>query len=223
MAGIKELAIYKNKVCGQCGYSWDFPIVRENMLTPIQKLYYFEINECQTCFCIGIDITQVGQFELDIQKEKGYKAIKETRNIPFSFAHKKEAYEYALYAYICERKGDILSYAKSYVMAASIERTQREKYIQSLSYVAEKDGELLRKSERTEFDYLKSAENALEKIINEKLITEGIINAELLLAYVYSLLGNADAKMRLLNIIARKRLTDDQVLAVREIAGVKKK
>ena len=222
MAGIKELAIYKNKVCGQCGYSWDFPIVRENMLTPIQKLYYFEINECQTCFCIGIDITQVGEFELAIQNEKGYKAIKETRNIPFSFVYKKEAYEYALYAYICERKGDILSYAKAYVMAANIERVQREKYIQSLSYDSLKDAELLSKSERCEFEYLKNAQNALEKIVSENLIADNIINTKLLLAYVYLLLGNANDKMQLLNEIARKKLTDDQVLAVREIAGVKK-
>ena len=106
MAGIKMLSIYKNKICGQCGYTWDFPIVREDLLTPIQRLYYFEINECQTCYCIGIDITEVGEFELKIQKEKGYKEIMETRNIPFSFVSRKEAYEYALYAYICKKRGE---------------------------------------------------------------------------------------------------------------------
>ena len=218
MAGIKELAIYRNKVCGGCLYSWDYPTVREDLLSPVQKLYYFEINECPTCRCIGTDITQVGDYEKNIQNDKEYKSIKQTRNIPFSFVSKKEAYEYALFAYICAKRGDYYLMAKAYVMAAYIEGDQRYKYINSLSYNPDKDGELISASEVTQNMYYNRALAALDNCDEQEVNKAQKL---LLTAYIYKCLNNSEEVKRVLNLVAKMKLTDLQVATVKELVGVK--
>ena len=221
MAGIKILSTYRNKVCGCCHYSWDYPSVRKELLDPLQNLYYFEINVCPTCNCIGKEITQVGEYEKNIQKKDEYKEITKTRNIPFSYVQKKEAYEYVLYAYICEQKGDFESYIKAYLMASIIEQEQREKYIQSLAYDDEKDRKLIEDSKKTQIKYLENSLSKLQQCLDKnsyQKVNEGLI----LSAYINKLLGNEEACMKILNFVAKNKLTNNEVLAVKQIVGVKK-
>lgn len=219
MAGIRDVAYYKNKVCGCCGYTWDFPIVKEDYLSAVQKLYYFELNVCKTCQCIGTDIEKVGDFEKNIQKNSEYKKIQATRNIPFSFVQKKEAYEYSLYAYMCKVKGDVYQAVKSYVMAAIIEGEQRNGYINSLSYRAEKDAGLLKASEKTQYIYLTKAYELLLSLFDKQAIPDKV-NALILLAYICSLKGDNEQSNRLLKDVAKNKLTAQQVQAIKEVAGV---
>lgn len=217
MAGIRELSYYKNKICGYCGYSWDFPIVREDLLTPIQKLYFFELNACKTCFCIGKDIEKVGNFEKEIQKNSEYKKIQATRNVTFSFVQKREAYEFALYAYICKEKGELYESVKSYVMASIVEKEQRDNYINSLAYRPEKDGGLIRNSEHTQYDYITKAYDMLSKLIASGNVPNKV-DANLLLSYICVLKGDKDQCMAILNSVAKNKLTPEQVGTIKEIA-----
>ncbi len=217
MAGIRDLSYYKNKICGCCGYTWDFPVVKEDMLSNIQKLYYFELNACKTCFCIGVDIEKVGDFEKNIQKNSEYKKIQATRNIPFSFVQKKEAYEYALYAYMCKTKGDIYQSVKSYVMAGIIEKEQRVGYENSLSYRAERDGALLKASEKTQQHYFVKAYDILSGLIEKNEVPDKI-NALLLLSYICVLMGDNEHSKLILNQVAKNKLTTLQVETIKDIA-----
>lgn len=218
MAGLRDLAYYKNKICGCCGYTWDFPIVKEDLLSNIQKLYYFELNVCNTCSCVGTDIEKVGDFEKNIQKNSEYKKILATRNIPFSFVQKKEAYEYALYAYMCKSKGDMYQCVKSYVMAGLIEGEQRNNYQNSLSFRAERDGNLLKMSEKTEKTYFTKAYDILKNLIESNDVTDKV-SALLLLSYVCVLLQDKEQAKNILNDVAKNnKLTASQVETIKDIA-----
>lgn len=216
MAGIREICIFRNKLCGYCNYNWDYPIARDEMLNNLQKLYYFEINVCPNCNCISRDITQVGEEEKNFQKDKEYKAIVSNRNIPFSYAYKKESYEYELYGYICKSEGKVSEYAKSYVMAYFVEETQREKFINGLIYDEEKDKSLINQSFEKQKRFLNNAYKALKSVIGDT-IDQDEINLALLLAYVCKLAGNKDESMFYLNEIATKKLSSVQVNTIKEI------
>ena len=218
MAGIRDVVFYKNKVCGCCGYTWDFPIVKQDMLSGIQQLYYFELNVCKTCNCVGADIEKVGEFEKNIQKNNEYKKILSTRNIPFSFVQKKEAYEYALYAYICKARGEEYNAVKSYVMASIIEQEQRNGYINSLTYREERDAGLIKASQKTQFSYLTKASDLLNSLIEKQEVPDKV-DALLLLSYISYLKGDKEQSKKLLNDVAKNKINQSQVQTIKEIAG----
>jgi thioredoxin-like negative regulator of GroEL len=216
MAGIKGFIFYKSKICGNCGYSWSFPVIKEDMLTNKQKLYLFYAECCPTCGCVAKDITKAGQEEKIAQKDENYKRIVEKRNLAFSYVSNNESYIFELLAYLCEKRQDLLLCAKSYFMAYLTEKEQREKYINSLSYNEEKDGGLIKNSLKQEKEYFALAENRLQTYL---AINSEDVKANLLLAYMFSLQNDKKHTVETLNYVAKMKITKKDVQTIREIMG----
>lgn len=218
MASIAKLNYYKKLKCANCGYSWDYPFSNRNYMSELQNLFYFEVHLCPHCNSLGDMITEVGEFELQIQNDKQYKQIVKERNQPFGMVCRKEAYKYVLYAYICEKKGDDFMASKAFYMANKVEKYQRDKYIESMLYNEHKDEQMLEKSNINESFYLSKALYHMQKYCNEH---KEDVDAMVMLAVLYKLSNLGDEALTVLNNVMKGTVTQRQIDMVKEVVAMK--
>lgn len=218
MANILKWNFYKKKRCSNCGYFWDYPFPNLPAMSPVQRLFYFEVHLCPHCNSLSDDITQVDKFELNVQNDKQYKQIIKERNIPFSMTFRKEAYKYLLFAYICEVKGDYFKASKAYYMSARVENYQRGKYLQSMLYNEKNDASMLKKSNENEKNYIVKAIQYMKKYLQQN---PKDINAKLMLIVLYKLNYMQDEATIELNYVMNQELTKEQIEIVKDVATMK--
>ena len=217
MASITKLNYYKKMKCANCGYSWDYPFSNRGFMSELQNLFYFEVHLCPHCNSLGDMITEVGEFELQVQNDKQYKQIIKDRNEAFGMACRKEAYKYVLYAYICEKKGDDYNASKAFYMANKVEKYQRDKYIESMLYNEHKDEQMLKRSELKEAFYLDRAIYHMQKFVDEH---KNEIDAMIMLAVLYKLAKRGDDALTVLNSVMKKNVTQRQIDMVKEVMAM---
>lgn len=218
MASITKLNYYKKMKCANCNYSWDYPFSNRTFMSELQNIFYFEVHLCPHCNSIGYMITEVGDFELQVQNDRRYKEIIKERNVPFSMVCRKETYKYVLYAYVCEKRGDDFMSARAYYMANKVEKYQRDKYIESMLYNEHKDVQMLKNSERLEALYLDKAVYHMEK--HTKAHPEDI-DAHIMLAVLYKLASRGEDALITLNGVMKKNVTQRQIGMVKEVMAMK--
>ncbi|MGN1227957.1 MAG: hypothetical protein ACI4TX_04870 [Christensenellales bacterium] len=214
MASIPKLNYYKKMKCANCNYSWDYPFSNRASMSDLQNLFYFEVHICPHCLSVGDMITEVGEFELQIQNDKQYKTIIKERNIPFSTVCKKEAYKYVLYAYICEKKNDDFMASKAFYMANKVEKYQRDKYLESMLYNEKKDAQMLKKSEDKESEYLQKSIYHMQNFVKDN---PNDINANIMLAVLYKLASKEAPAINILNAVMKKDIDKTQIEMVKEV------
>lgn len=217
MSSVTKLNFYKKMKCANCGYSWDYPFSNVSAMSDLQNLFYFELHLCPHCNSLGDMITEVGQFELDIQKDKNYKAIIKDRNQPFGMACRKESYRYELYAYICECKGDKFKASKAYYMASKVERYQRIKYFESMIYNEQKDAKMIDASIEKEELFMKKAQNYMISYLHDNL---NDIDASIMLAVLYKLNKDEANSILMLNSVMKKNVDSRQIRMVKEVMAM---
>lgn len=218
MASVQRLNYYKKTTCANCNYSWDYPYSNRAKMSELQNLFYFELHLCPHCNSLGYFITEVGEFELQVQNDKQYKEIIKKKNEAFGMVCKKETYKYLLYAYICEKKGDDFMTARTYYMANKVEKFQREKYIESMLYKEHEDAKMIKESKEKEEEYLRKSIYYMQRYVNNH---QDDIDASIMLAVIYKLACEGEKAVTVLNSVMKKNVTQRQIQMVKEVVKMK--
>lgn len=135
MSGVVDFGEFERKTCASCGYYWDYNIFDLSKLSSnFDKMFFIDVDYCPNCFYVGYDIDKLDErVKKEIDSGKYKKKLKPF-NAAFTITSRQEAFQFVVYAEICEEKGDFLNAAICYHNGAILEKDILDKYFESELY-----------------------------------------------------------------------------------------
>ena len=175
---------YEKKECGVCHFNWYYPELNEEVLTPIERLFYLQVSICPYCKYCSDNIEQTEGNEAELTKSKEYLSIIKSQNDKYALVCHREAYIYLAFAYLKTKLNEYDLAGKAYLVSAELEEMQYKAYMQSGLYKPQYDDKMIKESKEKIKEYLALGLEYIIKATNN--LSQLDIKDYLLLSYAYA-------------------------------------
>ena len=216
MAGVVDFGDFESKICASCGYHWDYNVFDKSKLScEFDRMFFTDIDYCPNCYYLGADIDKLNEkvkSEIDSGK---YKKLLAPFNKKFAIVTRQDAFQFVVYAMICEDEGIYKTAAYNFYKAALIEQDTISKYMSSGLY-SDRDKKDIELYKRKVEEYLDLSESNIRKYLK----TNNDISAQIFLCGLLKKRGKeAEFTNIFRDLIANNKFTKEQVVVLRELKG----
>ncbi len=211
---------YEKRECGICHFSWYYPKFNEEVLTPIEKLFYLQIDICPNCKYTSEDVTQIMDGEAELMKTKEYEELIKSKNAKYALVCHRESYICLAYAFLKEKLHQFGLAGKAYLVASEIETMQYETYLNSNLYNEKLDKEMIEESKKNVTKYIQKGLSNILVYAQQKSTLD--IKDYLLISYAYVRNGEKENSLRYLSQAIKLKPTDDLIDIIQQINNMTK-
>lgn len=216
MSGVVDFGEFEGRKCSSCGFYWDYNIFDISKLkSEFDRMFFTDIDFCPNCYYVGNDVSVMNErvkSEIDSGK---YKKLLKPFNKTFAIATRQDAFQFIVYAMICEECGEYLQAAHAFHNGAIIEQDTIEKYVTCELY-SKKDEKDRRLYENKVEEYFEASERNIRKYLE----TNNDLDAKIFLCGILKKLGKEqDFKKIFVEIVSQNKFSKEQVVVLKELRG----